>query len=98
VILGRHGGPTSTSCVEVLSRVDRRSSALLHRQMVRPWRWRSDRRMRCGIGSVLLSILAPELDVSVLSLPTICGGATLGLDCVLTFLSRVFFAYLEAPS
>jgi hypothetical protein len=38
VILGRHGGPTSTSRVEALSRVDRRSSALLHRQVVHPRR------------------------------------------------------------
>lgn len=98
VILGRHGGPTSTSRVEVLSRVDRRSSALLHRQVVRPRRWRSDRRMRYGVGSVLSSILAPKLDVSVLSSPAICGGATHGLDCVLTFPDRVFSANLGVPS
>ena len=54
--------------------------------------------MRYGVGSVLSSILAPELDVLVLSSPAICGGATLGLDCVFTFLSRVFFAHLEALS
>jgi hypothetical protein len=29
---------------------------------------------------------------------TICGGATQGLDCVLSSLSRVFSAYLDGPS
>jgi hypothetical protein len=74
VIFGRQSDPSSTSKTEALHRTIRRSSTLLHRQVVRPRRRRSGRRIRSFAGSMLLSILASHLDSNVSRSPASGGG------------------------
>jgi hypothetical protein len=95
VILGRQGGPSTTSIAEALLRSVRRSSALLHRQVVRPRRRRSDRRIRSFAGSMLLSNLASYLDGNVWRSPASGGGDSQGPDCFPRFCPRVFFVMFE---
>ncbi|XP_071681951.1 uncharacterized protein [Lolium perenne] len=97
-IFGRHGGPTTTSKTEALLCFVRRGSTLLRRQVVRPRRRRSDRRMQSCAGSVLLGISAPHLDGNVLRSPAVGGGGTQGPDCFFIFCSRVLFVNFEVLS
>jgi hypothetical protein len=90
VILGRQGGPSSTSKMEAPQRVVRRSSTLLHRQVVRPRRRRSGRPMRYFTGRMLLSILASYLDGNVSRSPASGGGSTRDLIAFLVFVIGFF--------
>jgi hypothetical protein len=98
MIFGRHGGPYSTSRMEALFCIHRWSSTLLHRQVVRPRRRRSGRRLRCIAGSMPPSTLASDLDGHVLRSPARGGGDTQGPDFFLSFGFMVYSASLEALS
>jgi hypothetical protein len=98
VILGRQSGPSSTSKTEALQRSVRRSSTLLHRQVVLPRRRRSGRRIRCFAGSMLLSSLASYLDGNISRSPTRGGEGAQGPGCFSRFCLRVFFVILEGLS
>jgi hypothetical protein len=98
VILGRQGGPSSTSMTEALLCFVRRSSTPLHRQVVRPRRRRGGWWMLSFAGSVLLGISVPNFDGNVLRSPATGGGGTQGPDCVFFFCSRVFLVNSEILS
>jgi hypothetical protein len=96
-IFGRTSGPSSTSKTEALCSV-RRSSSSLHRQVVRPRRRRSDRRISFVVESLLSSSLAAHLGGNVLRSPATGGGGAQGPDCFLFFCLKVFLAILEGLS
>jgi hypothetical protein len=98
VIFGRQSDPSSTSKTEALHRTIRRSSTLLHRQVVRPRRRRSGRRIRCFAGRMLLSSSASNLDRIVSRSPARGGGGAQGPNCFSSFCPRVFSVNLEGLS
>ncbi|KAK1629384.1 hypothetical protein QYE76_003699 [Lolium multiflorum] len=91
-IFGRSSDPSSTSTTEASLCSVRRSSSSLHRQVVRPRRRRSDRRISIVVGSMLSSNLAAHLGGIVSRLPATGGGCTQGPDCFFSFCLRVFLA------
>jgi hypothetical protein len=96
MILGRKGGPISTSMAEAFSGASCWSSTLLHPQVVRP-RWcGGGQRCRYIVGAGPTSELSSDLGGDAWRSPAICGGDARVLDCVLSFSGRVFLVKLEA--
>lgn len=97
VILGRKGGPFSTSCAEAL-RIRRRSSPHSGCQVVRPRCPRCCRRLDPLAGEEHASNLLVDLGCKAWRSPASGDGAPEGLDCFCYSSSRVFLANLEALS
>jgi hypothetical protein len=97
MILGRKGGPNSTSTAEAFSGANCWSSALLHPQVVRP-RWcGGDQRCWYFVGAGPTSKLSSDLGGDAWRSPAMNGGGDARvLDCVFIFLGRVFLVNLEA--
>jgi hypothetical protein len=98
-ILGRQGGPSSTSCVEALQRILSRSSSPSRSQVVCPRRRAGDRRQRCFFaGRGYSSYLPQVLGGDALRTPALCGRGTKGPDCTSFLYSGVFIVIWEALS
>lgn len=95
VILGRNGGPTSTSIVEALNRASRWSSTAHQLQVVRPRRWRDGRRFWFCVGKESLSILSDLGAVSASRRPASGRGDLQAPDCFFYFCAKVFCVKCE---
>jgi hypothetical protein len=98
VIIGRKGGPSSTSSSEASSRIGCRSSTLRRHQVVCPRWYRGGLQLWFIVGAEFPSALLSDLGGDALRSPTIRGGGTQGPDCVLSFCSRVLFVISRALS
>jgi hypothetical protein len=97
-ILGRKGGPTTTSMTEAFSASFAGAQRLSTDKWFRPRRRRDGWRMLSNAGSVLLGISVPYLDGDVCRSPASGGGDILGSDCFSYSSSRVFFVTFEVLS
>jgi hypothetical protein len=95
VILGQHGGPTTTSMAEALSD-GCWSSTLLGRQVVRPRLSGGSQGLVLDVGIECSSILLSELGENASSSPALGDRGAHVLDCIFYFLSRVLFVKCKA--
>jgi hypothetical protein len=97
MIIGRNGGPITTSIAEALSGVNRWSSTLLLLQVVRPRRSCGGQRFWLFVGNETLGIFS-DLGVCASRSPASGGGGLLAVDCFCYFYARVLFVKVKALS
>jgi hypothetical protein len=97
VILGQHGGPTTTSMAEALSD-GCWSSTLLGRQVVRPRLSGGSQGLVLDVGIERSSTLRSELGGDAWSSPAVRGGGCPGPDCFFYLFVRVVFVKWKVPS